>query len=242
MRRPRIPAVNMWSGWSGRVLWSCPALCLVLYARPGISQTRRDTVIDMQIEIRSLYGVVRQYHDEHKVWPSTLNEACGGSSPRCPQLGDDSVPLDSWGLPVYYRYQLGGFEIRSFGPDRRPGTADDLVIIYPNDLVQADRISGCYRPIIGWWTRRAAHVRLDTLNGTIFNGAYRVTARFPHQRQVDAQWYPTTGDSISLQWVDGVEIRMLRLRISGDTLRGHVDFDDLNWRGFLKLVKTRCNT
>jgi len=229
-------------------LWSFAGWFLVMFARPAMSQggparTHRDTLIDMETEVRWLYGVVRLYHHEHRVWPSTLNDACGGyPSERCPGLGVlDSIPLDSWGVPVYYTHQPDGFEIRSLGSDRRPGTSDDMVISYPQDIVQSARIAGCYRPTAGWWARGPVEVRLDTLDGTLFDfrAGYGVTAEFPRHKRY-AQWYPTSRDSISLQWNDGVEIRMLRMAIFGDTLRGRVTYDDLDWNGIVTMVKTRC--
>lgn len=228
---------------SSPILLRLGLVALVLYARPGMSQgaqTRRDTVIDVEDELRTLYGAVLQYHDEQKVWPSTLYEACGGSGPRCPMLSDEknSEPLDSWGLPVYYKQQPGGFEIRSFGPDRRPGTSDDFVISYPNDLVQAKRIAGCYRPVAGWWSRTPADMRLDTL---VWGGGYGVTGAFPRQ-VVSAEWFPTTADSIAVEWTYSVEVFILRMRIAGDTLKGRAAFDDLNWNGIVRIVRVTCGS
>lgn len=234
----------MSSRWSGRVVWIYPALCVVLHVSPCLAQSGRDTLIEVETQVRSLYGVVLLYHAEHKVWPSTLNEACGGyPSPRCVPLGvQDTTPLDFWGLPLYYSQTRNGFVIRSLGPDRRPGTSDDLVISYPSDRWQAGRIAGCYRPVAGWWNRAPADMRLNTLRGTLWDhgGGYGVTGQFPGQQQLDAEWFPTTPDSVVLEWLDGTTIRILRLRITGDTLRGYVDFDDLNWKGALKFVKASC--
>ena len=38
--------------------------------------------------------------------------------------------LDSWGRPYQYRRLARGFELRSAGPDRTPGSADDIVMTW----------------------------------------------------------------------------------------------------------------
>ena len=39
---------------------------------------------------------------------------------------DPKIPLDPWGTPYRYTTTTNGFEIRSAGPDKAFGTADDL--------------------------------------------------------------------------------------------------------------------
>jgi hypothetical protein len=219
---------------------------MALSVCPCVGQSRRDTLIDVEAQVRALYGVVLDYRANRGAWPSTLNEACDEyPSPRCPPLGiDDTIPVDSWGLPIYYTRKADGFEIRSLGPDRRPGTADDLAITYPDDRFLARRIAGCYRPMVGWWKTSPGVIRLDTLSGTLFDysGGYLVQTALPRGAGRQTEWFPTSPDSISLQWADGTQVRMLRLKVSGDTLRGRADFDDINWRELLTLVRARCST
>jgi general secretion pathway protein G len=49
---------------------------------------------------------------------------------RGPYLKSD-IPLDPWGQPYVYEYpgrvNANGYDIRSAGPDKQPGTADDIL-------------------------------------------------------------------------------------------------------------------
>lgn len=45
-----------------------------------------------------------------------------------PQYMSDLVRLDAWGNAIQYQAKGNGFELRSFGADERPGTADDILI------------------------------------------------------------------------------------------------------------------
>ncbi|MBN1515522.1 hypothetical protein JXA32_03025 [Candidatus Sumerlaeota bacterium] len=42
-------------------------------------------------------------------------------------LTEKPVNIDSWGTPYGYRIVDGGFEVRSYGPDRTENTPDDIV-------------------------------------------------------------------------------------------------------------------
>jgi hypothetical protein len=150
--------------------------------------------------------------------------------------------MDFWGSIVLYTPRVDDFELRSFGPDRKAATSDDLVISYQSDRAVARRLTGCYRPVEGWWTSSPTTVRLDTIPGTLLTylGSYALQAQFPRRPQIGQEWFPIGTDSLSVQWGEGTMVRSIRLKIRGDTLVGRTDFEDLDWRGVLKVVRTRC--
>jgi len=176
--------------------------------------------------------------DSH-AWPTTLRAACDPHPERCLLLDAGATSIDCWGLPVYYTRKSGGFEIRSLGPDQKPGSSDDLVLSYPLDRLLARRVAGCYEPRQGWWKSSPTPIRLDTLPGKLYN-AYALWIEVPLGSTHFREWFPVTADSVVLQWAQGSHLHMLRLRLSGDTLRGRFDSDLLNWRGSLKLVRINC--
>ncbi len=54
---------------------------------------------------------------------SRLIQRCFRSRLKAPRL-------DSWGQPYQYRRLARGFELRSTGPNRTPGSADDIVMTW----------------------------------------------------------------------------------------------------------------
>jgi hypothetical protein len=75
--------------------------------------------IDSAIELESLDTSVRARYHQSGAYPATLSELTG--------LDQDAL-TDAWGSP--YRYTLAAdsasFSLTSDGPDKTPGTSDDL--------------------------------------------------------------------------------------------------------------------
>jgi len=242
---------TIWCGCGRPLLW----LVVVMLCTPQpthalqvLGERDREQRIDTEAQLRALYSAVLRFHEDSSAWPKSLNAACTPSPLDCLMADTGQVPIDVWGSTVSYVPRSDGFELRSFGPDRRPVTSDDLLITYPLDRVIARQISGCYRPLQGWWTRGQTVVRLDTIPGTLYRypGNYSLTISLP-RHPVGTEWFPVGKDSISLRWAYGSHEGGIRMKRLGDTLRGRVDFEDVDSRGELKhwssmltLVRSMC--
>ena len=98
-------------------------------AGPGLF--KRKTVQEMQAEgcLSFLDGIahrIRGFQDMKKRLPEALAEL------RDPDLPSDhdAEPWDCWAKPIEYRIideAKGEFRLRSYGPDKLPGTPDDLL-------------------------------------------------------------------------------------------------------------------
>jgi hypothetical protein len=198
--------------------------------------------IDTEARLRAVYGAIIRYRTDSGAWPVSLNAACDPDPLRCELLDVGERVMDFWGSAVWYASRTDGFEVRSFGLDRKARTADDLVIAYPSEPVFATKMAGCYRPNGGWWTSELTVVRLDTVPGTFFNGYGSYFLHIDLPRLPDGTgWFPVGRDSIVFQWSEGPHLGMIRLKVLHDTLRARTAFDDLERRGMLGLVRTRCD-
>lgn len=198
--------------------------------------------IDTEAQLRALYSAVIRFHSEKNTWPATLSAACDPVPHQCLLVEEGEIPTDFWGSPVSYSPRGDGFELRSLGPDRTARTSDDLVISHPMDRIFARQLAGCYQPAQGWWTSRPTTIRLDTLPGRLYSllGGYFLRTEFPRDPQRGSEWFPIGTDSVAIQWGEDNRVRTIRLKILGDTLAGATNFDDLEWRGALRLVKRNC--
>lgn len=198
--------------------------------------------IETEVHLRVWYGVVVRFHADSNAWPKTLSAACDASgSEECELIETTEPPIDFWGSPVAYSRRADGFELRSAGPDRKAGTSDDIVIAHPLDRIIARQLAGCYRPIEGWWTSSPSVVRLDTLPGAFFwqNGSYSLGIDLSPQSDPTG-WFPVGSDSVVLQWAQGPQVHIMRLKGLGDTLRRRASLGDEEWSAVVTLVRTTC--
>lgn len=196
--------------------------------------------IETEAQLRALYGALLRFQRDSNGAAPSLDAACGPLPETCLLSGAGEEPKDFWGAAISYIPKADGFVLRSFGPDGRAGTSDDLVISYPLEQVIVQGIAGCYRPIKDWWRSVPTSVRLDTLPAfpdLRRNYSLHIDLQF---EPGGAEWFPIGSDSIAFQWSQGSRLVMLRLRTVGDTLRRGTDFEDLDWGRLLTLVRHRC--
>lgn len=64
------------------------------------------------------------------VWRATSTgclPSSGGAAGHVPYPGESGPSVDEWGSAITYVVLATGFELRSHGPDGKPGTSDDIV-------------------------------------------------------------------------------------------------------------------
>lgn len=84
----------------------------------------KDTALSQMVNLGKAIDLYQL--SNHGQVPRSLNELLEKDEPTGWALLE-SIPDDPWGTPYSYRVQSPkGYTITSAGPDRKPGTADDL--------------------------------------------------------------------------------------------------------------------
>ena len=87
-----------------------------------------------KMQMRNLAQAIEYFKAEKRALPRTLDELTQPAFRTGePYVAGGKVPLDPWEMPYEYRVvdeRHMKFEISSSGPDKRPGTDDDL--FYPD--------------------------------------------------------------------------------------------------------------
>lgn len=82
------------------------------------------------LEIKQLETMIMGFHKQQDRWPTEEEfEDLRNSyylQTRTDNLRDDGL-VDRWGEPYNYHREGSGFVITSRGPDRKPGTKDDII-------------------------------------------------------------------------------------------------------------------
>jgi general secretion pathway protein G len=79
--------------------------------------------------IEGIKTALNMYDVDTGRYPSSLDSLInndGSPNWKGPYLQSKSVPVDQWGTAFSYTAQENGFEIRSAGPDKAMGSADDI--------------------------------------------------------------------------------------------------------------------
>ncbi len=95
----------------------------------------RATGLDVSVaqgRINELLELIQAFHAEHGRLPDDLGETAEQRDPDAdPLVIPDSivrVPADPWGQPYEYTIEdATSYRLRSYGPDTKPDTDDDLV-------------------------------------------------------------------------------------------------------------------
>ena len=69
------------------------------------------------------------YEVDNGGYPASLNnliQSAGEPNWNGPYFKSGRLPIDPWGTPFGYTVKDNGYEIRSAGPDRQMGSADDI--------------------------------------------------------------------------------------------------------------------
>ena len=87
------------------------------------------------VEIKQIQVLITDFQQKRKRWPTEdefqqLIEATFKNT-RNDSLQSDSL-VDMWGEPYNYFRKGSGFALVSMGPDRKPGTRDDIILLQRN--------------------------------------------------------------------------------------------------------------
>jgi hypothetical protein len=97
---------------------------------PVAIQTQPNTLSIIQTALDVYYVDVGEY-------PPSLTALIhnpGNPNWRGPYCAGKSVPTDRWGMPLQYNAMTNSFVLRSAGPDRVIGTADDITLAQTNNV------------------------------------------------------------------------------------------------------------
>lgn len=84
------------------------------------------------MEIKRLDAMISGFKHKFERWPTVdeFNDLVGENleQDRGDTLGSNSL-VDMWGQPYNYFRQGSGFMVTSMGPDQKPGTTDDIILL-----------------------------------------------------------------------------------------------------------------
>ncbi len=87
------------------------------------------------MEIKQIQSLIAGFQKKSKRWPTEeeFQQLIEQAFPkdRTDSLGSDSL-VDLWGEPYNYFRKGSGFALVSMGPDRKPGTQDDIILLQRN--------------------------------------------------------------------------------------------------------------
>ncbi len=128
--------MSAWKKWSliaaavGALLvlaLTVPAVRHVLLAPSDMVQA-----VSTGMEFRRLETMIEGFSKEYKRWPTEdeFHELVNQSieADRGDSLKSNGL-VDRWGEPYNYFRQGSGYVITSMGPDRRPGSKDDIILL-----------------------------------------------------------------------------------------------------------------
>ena len=87
------------------------------------------------MEIKQIEAMIKGFEKKLKRWPTEeeFQELIAESYPpdRTDSLRSNQM-VDIWGEPYNYFRQGSGFVVTSMGPDKKPGTTDDIILLRRN--------------------------------------------------------------------------------------------------------------
>jgi len=99
-----------------------------------VGRSDEASVMVADLQVRMIVEAVRGYQAANRSLPSSLGQLLQETDPGTKEAWLDKIPMDPWGGAYEYVVSdraRGQFVVRSAGPDRIPGTADD--ISHPTD-------------------------------------------------------------------------------------------------------------
>ena len=96
--------------------------------------------------LKTLHGVIAQYHAETGALPTSLAALCAAHVQGCARERVARDPVDGWGRPFAYTLTPSGddYELRSSGADGQASTSDDLVLTNSAHRTRVLALAGCY--------------------------------------------------------------------------------------------------
>ena len=168
---------------------------------------------------------VQAFSAENDTLPESVEQMCQTMPDACAFLPVAARRNDAWGHPIVYTRGANAFELRSYGPDAKPGTQDDLVFTPLIEAAALARLSGCYGFDTQWWDDLASDILvLDTLPSEM-HGEYRASPYHPPYRW--ASWRPLGPEMVAVVWwAAGSVVELLGVG-AGDSLvaRAHFSTD-----------------
>lgn len=172
-----------------------------------------------QYRLREIRQVIIEFEGDSSRLPGTLEEICrpGDPCPFMPAEDNERGPRDGWDHPFQYRLIDGEYELRSTGKDGLAGTVDDLAFRPSLERAVVDRVAGCYRIDLSWWSSTVPSVYLMGKESH-YPGTYRLEPRLPNF--YGGYWHVAGQDSVLLEWREQHSAVSLELRVARDSLTG----------------------
>ena len=169
--------------------------------------------------LQRLVPAVEEYQLAGGRFPLSADSLCAVPIEACTKYRASWTTKDSWGIEFAIAAPTGGldYEVRSAGPDRAPGTADDLILRSSHQRARVRDLAGCY-DVEGWeaaWG--VVRVRLDSIRG--YSGAYGLHVLESRLPTPSPEWYPWGADTVMVRFI-GVSGADVTLRQRGDVLEG----------------------
>jgi general secretion pathway protein G len=103
---------------------------LVAVAAPRLTgRVLKAQIAATRASIDGIKTAIDVYEVDNGTYPGSLQNLITAGSElnwNGPYLREGRIPVDSWATPFNYTPKEGGYEIRSAGPDRQFGSADDI--------------------------------------------------------------------------------------------------------------------
>jgi len=186
-----------------------------------VGSSHDELIVRNRYDLLAIRGAIRDFRKAQQRLPKTLQEICpsmrGDSDCYFWALGQPFV--DAWQSPFRYALVEGEFELSSSGPDKRAGTADDITFRPLRERASVRSFAGCYQLQFSKWREFPGNTLvLDTTERT--TGMYAIRPAIPGYRV--AEWYPTSGDSVEVEWVAMHHSALLSFTRRGDSLSGNL--------------------
>ena len=197
-------------------------IAVVFLPMTCVGSSHDELVVRSRYDLVAIRRAIRGFQNAQQRLPKTLDEICpsmrGDRECHFWALGQPFV--DAWQSPFRYELVEGEFELSSSGPDKQAGTADDITFRPSREREWVSSFAGCYQLQFSKWREFPGNVLvLDTAEHT--TGMYALRPTIPGYRV--AEWYPTTGDSVEVEWIAMHHSALLSFKRSGDSLSGNLN-------------------
>lgn len=93
------------------------------------NRTKNANIIAARTSIKAIQTAIDIYEVDNGIYPATLQALLTKTSENNwngPYIKDGRMPKDPWGNDFGYAVKSDSYEIKSAGPDKQMGSADDL--------------------------------------------------------------------------------------------------------------------
>jgi hypothetical protein len=168
--------------------------------------------------LKTLHGVIAQYHAETGALPTSLAALCAAHVQGCARERVARDPVDGWGRPFAYTLTPSGDDyelLRSSGADGQASTSDDLVLTTSAHRTRVLALAGCYILEGRESGDSREQVTLDTVHAVASGYAVQTAS----SSELPPEWFPWGRDTALIHF-PGLAWTFIVGRQHGDTLTG----------------------